>query len=156
MTAGPNLSTIVGDLTETDNPRLGYHFGAFAEIPISKRFSFNPEVLYSSIGTTSNINEDFGGVYVDPNGGIISFKSAQRSNYLTIPLSMKFHFTPNFGLEFGPQVAFLVNSVSKLKEYEGFEPEEERYSSPGDFRLDYGATLGVAFNLNEPMSLRLR
>ncbi len=157
VVAGPNVSSVMGDLTESNNPRLGYHFGVFAEVLLSNKLSFKPELSYSSIGYI--LDTDFRTRFPfseNPGDGEISFTSAERSNYLAVPLALRINFTQLFGLEVGPQASFLINSVSKLKKSEGFENQDDRNSYSGDFRLDYGAVLGIGFNLNDRFSLRLR
>ena len=153
---GPNLSIVSGDLTENYNPRLGYHFGGFAEIEFSDKFSFQPEILYNSMGFILDSSIESFQNFGEPGGDEISFKSAQRSNFLSIPLALKLRFNSRLALEFGPQGSFLLNSVSKLKEAQGFESNGDRNSVSGDFKFDYGAVLGFGYSLNNKMSLQLR
>ncbi len=143
---GPNLSTVTGDLTENYNPRIGYHFGGFTEIKVFNKLSFKPEIIYNSMGYILNSSIENFESFDEPNMGDMSFKSAQRSNYLSVPMALKLNFSSRFGLEFGPQASFLLNSVSKLKSYQGFESTNDRNSYPGDFKLDYGAVLGICFS----------
>lgn len=136
---------------------MGYHFGGFVKIPFRSNFSFNPELLYSSIGYTYDyFSQNFDSFDPDPSGGEISFKSVDRFNYLTIPLNLRMNFSDRFGIDFGPQVSFLLNTVSKLKESTGINEENNRRTYPGNFKADYGANIGFTFSLNEKINIQLR
>lgn len=152
---GMNLSTISGNVGEEIKPRLAYHFGGFAAIPLSDSFSLNPELLYSSIGHTFNFaTEAFIGA--DPSSNF-SFKTAERANYLALPINFRYSFTKKFGLDFGPQIGFLLNRVNKIKEASSVDPifvENRRFS--GNFRPDYGLNLGVTFSPSEKINVQLR
>lgn len=154
--AGLNLSTIAGDVPESFNPRFAYHFGGFANFSLSDSFSINPELLYFSIGNTYDFSfSDFRNFDFDP---IInqSFKSVQRDNFIAIPINFRYNFTDRFGLDFGPQVSFLLNSVSKLKESTNLENLNDKTSNSGNFRPDYGANIGFTFSLNDKINFQLR
>jgi len=153
--AGPNLSNVSGYLSETTNPRLGYHFGFFSEISFTDKFSVNPELYYNSIGYVFEFSENNRNVF-NPEQQDLYFKTAQRLNYLTVPITLKFYINQKFSLEAGPQTSFLINAVSKLKEASDMNGVENRYSSSGDFRLDFGATLGIGYNLTDRTMLQLR
>lgn len=49
---GLNRSEVIGDFREGYKSRLSFHLGVFAEMPLKGRFSFHPELLYSSQGFT--------------------------------------------------------------------------------------------------------
>jgi hypothetical protein len=153
--AGLNISTIAGDVPESYNPRLAYHFGGFANIPISESISLNPELLYFSIGNTFDYSiENFDAL--DPNINT-SFKTAQRANFLAVPVNFRYNFTDRFGLDFGPQVSFLLNTFDKIKEATSVDPifvEDRRLS--GNFRPDYGVNLGLTFSPNDKINVQLR
>lgn len=151
--AGLNLSTITG-LGEDYNPRLAYHFGGFAKIPLTDKLSLNPELLYLSIGTTFNFNENqFNGL--DPLTSGLSFRSVTRDNFLAVPINFRYNFTNRFGLDFGPQINFLFNSVNKVKDL-NTDSELTGSKVSGNFRPDYGASLGLTFSMSEKINLQLR
>jgi len=153
--AGLNVSTITGDFGGTLNPRLAYHFGGFASIPLSDGFSLNPEVLYFSIGTTFNYSEDRF-FTSDPFFTDRSFKSVNRANFLAVPVNFRYNFTSKFGMDFGPQISFLINSVGKIKQSNNLDEVPEKSVVSGNFQPDYGANLGLTFTLNNKMNIQLR
>jgi len=148
------MSDVTGEFPS--NPRLAYHFGFFSEIPMSNNFSFNPEILYFSIGSTFDFNIQNYNVQADPLYLNSSYNSVDRANFLSVPLNLRYKFTNRFGLDFGPQISFLLNSVSKIKESSGFEDQPTRIARSGNFRLEYGANLGLSFILNDKVNLQLR
>lgn len=90
--AGANFASLNGDGAD----ELGldgltsFHFGAVAEIGISDKFAFQPELLYSAQG-----------------GSVADIEF--NLDYITVPLLAKFKVGSGFAIEAGPQVGFLVN-----------------------------------------------
>ncbi len=81
---GLNFAYISGDNTDDIDPITDFNFGLLAEIPISEKISFQPELLYSGQG------------------------SSVALNYLNIPLMGKYYLTKGLSLEAGPQIGFLL------------------------------------------------
>ncbi len=148
LKGGFNYSTIVGDLTQGINPRLSGHFGGFAEIRYSDHFALQPELLYSSQGF--QFNTDLAVIEGDPFGDGNDFKTAVQLNYITIPILASFSFNERFAIQFGPQFGFLVNEVTKLKNFEGVDEDaiDDKQTVDGRFQLDYGVAAGVRYELN--------
>ncbi|HET7361488.1 MAG TPA: porin family protein [Salinimicrobium sp.] len=98
---GVNFSNFAGDgfasFDEDSNARTAYHLGLVAEIPLSERFSIQPEVLYSAQG--------FDIVQIE-NGNDIEF----QLDYITIPVMAKLYIVEGLNIHAGPQFGFLVNS----------------------------------------------
>jgi len=114
-------------------------------------------LLYSSIGYTYDFySQNFDSFNPDPTLGEVSFKSVERFNYLTIPLNIRINFNNHFGFDFGPQTGFLLNTVGKLKESTGINEENSRRTNPGNFKVDYGANIGLTFLPNEKINIQLR
>lgn len=87
--AGVNFASLNGDGADGLDGITNIHFGAVAEIGISDKFAFQPELLYSAQGASvSDIDINL--------------------NYLTVPLLAKFKISEGFSIEAGPQVGFLV------------------------------------------------
>ncbi len=97
---GVNFSTFSqGESNVWNDPsgRTSFHLGLLAEIPISERFSIQPEVLYSGQGfdISNRTNEDD-----------IEF----QLDYINVPVIAKVYIFEGLALEAGPQVGFLVKS----------------------------------------------
>lgn len=122
--AGVNFANLVGD-SEDAKMRTSYHLGIVAEIPISEKFSFGPEVLYSSQG--AKFTED-------------GIEGSFKLDYVQVPLMLKYYAGPGFSLEAGPQIGFLASSEV---EAEGVSVDTEDYFSSTDFGVNFG--LGYKF-----------
>lgn len=96
---GVNFSTFSGDGFSDFNDesaRTAYHLGLLAEVPVSDRFSVQPEVLYSAQGFDIIRREDKADI-------------KHQLDYVNIPVLAKFYLTDGFSLEAGPQLGFVVN-----------------------------------------------
>jgi len=155
--AGPNYSSIVGDLTEGLKFRFSGHAGVFVEIDLSYKLKFQPELVYSSQGF--QFSTDLASIQTgNPVGGENDFRNNVQLNYLTVPLIMKFALNETFDFEVGPQVGFLLNQVSIIKNLDEIDGTDlaRRTSISGDFQLDYGAGLGVGIKLSDQFSISPR
>lgn len=151
---GLNYSTIIGDQTEGINPRLSGHLGVFAEIRFTDRFAFQPELVYSSQGFQFNTD-----LFVidrqDPTIDGADFKTAVQLNYLIVPILANFSILERLSIQVGPQFGFLLNQVTKLKNFDGIDTDalDDRQSVNGRFQLDYGVAAGVAYTLTDQFAL---
>ena len=135
----PNPGNLVSGLT-------AFHAGVFAEVPLTARVSFQPELLYSQQGF-SIVN----GI------GKVTF------NYLSLPLLGKLHLTDNISLVAGPQVSYLANSRVGLNRlislpYRGaFQPVDVSGVAGADINLGplvVGGRYNLGFNnLNKNFGL---
>lgn len=142
---GINRSSVIGDLSIDYNGRISFHAGVFAEIPLKGKFSFHPELLYSSQGFTFSV-EEFRFDSLDPSVSNDSRAWTAR-DFLTIPLITRFNFTEKFSVELGPQIGFLIKSYG--------EALGDRGSFSGNFQFDIGPTLGVGYDVDK-FKLQLR
>lgn len=129
---GVNFSTFSGngfsDFND-ENARTAYHLGLLAEIPVSDRFSIQPEVLYSAQGFDIVRRED-------------SRDIEHQLDYINVPVLAKFYLTDGFSLEAGPQVGFVVNEkISDGKNDIDFFDEDRT-----DIDLSLG--MGAAYKFN--------
>lgn len=155
--AGLNYSSIVGDLTQGIKFRFSGHAGVFLEIEYSDKFSFQPELLYSSQGFQFSSD-----LLTIQNGGNISnqndFRTNVQFNYLVVPIVAKFALNDRLRLAFGPQIGFLLNQVTKIKNLDQRDDTipNDRTSIAGDFQLDYGAVAGLDYKINDVFSVEPR
>ncbi|HET8753864.1 MAG TPA: porin family protein [Salinimicrobium sp.] len=100
---GVNFSNISGDGFSTNNfeeganARTAFHLGLVAEVPLSERFSIQPEVLYSAQG--------FDLVQIDDNKDV-----EFQMDYITVPVLAKLYVVDGLSISAGPQFGFLVDS----------------------------------------------
>lgn len=129
---GINSSTFRGDgFGDFDNPssRTSFNLGLLAEIPISDKFSVQPEVLYSGQGYDIASRNDANDV-------------EYQLDYINVPVLAKFYLVEGLSLEAGPQIGFLVNSEidSNPSQDSGDVPLNEDQFNKVDLSLGLGAS----------------
>ena len=107
--AGANIIKIDGKSFD-DEFRYGYHLGGFAEIRLSNKFIFQPEVLFNQF--TTSVDSSFENVY---HNAFNSSQSDKKMNYLSIPLLLNYKLIGSFlTLQAGPQFSVLMNKDKNL------------------------------------------
>ncbi|WP_456441474.1 porin family protein [Psychroserpens sp.] len=123
---GLNFASISGDDIPESGIITDFHFGVMAELPISDKFSFQPELLYSGQGYA--IDRD-----------IINL------NYINVPLMAKYYLTKRLSVEAGPQIGFLISAKN-----ESVDIKDQVKS------FDFGANLGVSYKLDSGLNFGAR
>ncbi|WP_413998358.1 porin family protein [Flavobacterium sp. W1B] len=123
---GLNFASISGDNTENVDLVTAFNFGVLAEIPISEKFSFQPELMYSGQGYS--FNDD-----------------TIALNYLNIPLMGKYYLTKGFSLEAGPQIGFLMSAKNDKTDI------KDSFST-----VDFGVNFGLGYKLNNGLNFGAR
>lgn len=118
-----NLSNSNGDM------KTAFHVGVLAEVFINEKFSVQPELLYSSQGTS--LKEEF-------LGGSIDVKT--NLDYINIPIMAKYYLMDGLSVQAGPQVGFLVKAEGKS----GGETQDIKDSFQS---VDFGINLGAGYEL---------
>jgi hypothetical protein len=129
---GLNLANFSGDI-EDGSTLAGLNIGVFAEIKLSDKFVFQPEVLFSGQGADSN-------------------EGSFNLNYINVPLMMKYYVADKFNFEAGPQIGFLTSAKIKM---DGVSIDSKRLFTSTDFGINFGAgydftqkfSAGVRYNL---------
>jgi hypothetical protein len=130
--AGVNLSTFrtAVDYSNYDaNLKLGGVFGAFVDIPLSRKFSLQPEFLYSQMGAKAF--DDLWG------------HKTLYYNYFSIPILVKFKVFNKWNLVGGPQLDNLI----RAREKDYLNHKSTLTSVIKDF--DFAVTLGVETSLSK-------
>ena len=116
---GLNSSTISGDDLGDLDSRTSFNAGLVAEIPLTERLSFQPEVLYSGQGfDVREIDQDN---IVDTDENI-----EYQLDYIQVPLFLKAYIVKGLSVEAGPQFGF------KIHEEFDYQPN----SDGGDIEID--------------------
>ena len=140
--AGVNLASINGDETDDFDMRTSFHVGAVVEIPLSDKFSVQPELLYSSQGAESKFSEDD-----------FTFEEKLKLDYLNIPIMMKYYVIEGLSLEAGPQIGILLAAKAEF-EVEGESEEEDIKEFMKDF--DFGLNFGAGYQLENGLNFSAR
>jgi len=129
--AGVNYTSLNG---YTGDSRINFHAGVFTEIPLNKKWTIQPELLYSGEGQHYLLAPED----ESATGG----EGTITLSYASLPVMLRFSPCQRFYLEAGPQMAVLVTAHSKGMGTDGMNVK--RSFTNGQFGLNLGA--GFFFN----------
>ncbi|WP_159476814.1 porin family protein [Dyadobacter sp. 3J3] len=127
--AGVNISNYSGGNINSD-AKVGYHFGGLLNFGFGSIFSIQPEVLFSTQGAK-----------VESAGSKKDFKT----NYLNIPVMLKFRIANGFYIEGGPQAGFKLSESI---------PDQTINNFAKNLDLSVGAGLGYQSDAGLGIGLR--
>lgn len=148
--AGLNISTLTFDESELKSSnKPGFTAGAMAEIPLTKKFSVQPELLFSQQGTKTSFS--------DPDVTNSVYKGTIELNYLNIPVMLKYYLVEGLSLQAGPQIGILLKAKNKYQDnFLGYENHEsldlKKYSSG----IDTSVNLGLGYQFKDKFYTDLR
>ena len=153
--AGVNFANLSVDSDgASPQSRTGFHIGGLVEIPVSEKFSVQPELLYSAQGAKSkeSVVDDFYGNY--------TAETTLKMDYISLPVMAKYYVANGLALEAGPQFNFLVsakgeyevkmNGMSQSGEIDMKEQLKKFDIGLGfgaSYTLDMGLLIGARYNL---------
>jgi hypothetical protein len=139
--AGLNLSSLDGDYISS-NPKAGINGGIFGNIPISSKFSIQPEILYSGLFNNYNTHR------VENNNLIID-ETKQSQHYLSLPVFLQYSRGSRFFVEVGTQASVLIHSK--------YEYKSESIDNTKDLRsIDFGLGIGAGYYFMPSLGVTLR
>lgn len=133
--AGLNLATITGDGTDELSTRTSFHVGALVEIPISDKFAFQPELLFSNQGAKFEFN-----------GATFTDESTIKLSYLNLPLMAKFYVAEGFSIQAGPQIGLLLSAKDEGEDSIDGEYEDDIKDELKG--IDFGLNFGLGYQLD--------
>ncbi|KOS08056.1 hypothetical protein AM493_19880 [Flavobacterium akiainvivens] len=123
---GLNFASVSGDNTEGIDGVTSFNFGVLSEIPISEKFSFQPELMYSGQGYSFSDN-------------------TIALSYLNIPLMGKYYVTKGLSVEAGPQIGFLFSAKNDDTDV------KDSFKT-----LDFGVNFGLGYKFNNGLNFGAR
>lgn len=138
---GVNFTNVTSDGFEDNNSRTGYHIGLLAEIPVSDRFSIQPEALYSTQGTEATrvfAGDRYTGEY--------------QLDYIQVPVLAKVYLIDGLALEVGPSFNFLAN---EKYDFDSSALDAE-FDSDVASSFEFGGALGASYKFNNGFFLGAR
>ncbi|WP_225035750.1 porin family protein [Winogradskyella sp. SM1960] len=115
---GVNFSKLTGDDFEDVDARTSFNVGLIAELPLSERISFQPELFYSGQGFDIVQSEDR---IFDTSEDV-----EYQLDYIQVPLLLKAYLIKGLSVEVGPQFGFKIHE----------EFDSEPNSDGGDVEID--------------------
>lgn len=136
---GVNFANLGGDIDDADS-RTGFHIGALVEIPVTERFSVQPEVLYSAQGAKyEESGTELGVDYL--------FRTDLKLDYIQVPVMAKFYVAEGFAIEAGPQIGFLASSKAESESTIGGVTVKDEGDIEDISSIDFGLGAGVSYRL---------
>jgi opacity protein-like surface antigen len=109
--AGGNAASFNDQDVSLNNQKLGFHAGVLVNIPLSKKFALQPEVLYNQLGAKSVISSS------EVTTGATTVKTREdvssTLNYISVPLMLQMRPTEKFYIEAGPEFSYFINGKDK-------------------------------------------
>ena len=127
--------------------QLNYQAGLVMEYKFTDKFAIAPEVVFAAQGGKDNA------YLVDVGDMTIKKDMTFHTNYINVPVMMKFYTSPNFSIDFGPQVGFNVYSKYSLDDVDDFKAVDIKDSTKG---VDFGLGLGGTYNLTDNAFIQAR
>jgi hypothetical protein len=137
---GVNLTNLyVDDDVSDENMKVGFNAGFFAKLPVTRGFSIQPELLYSSKGAKETYDNFIMG------DGEYRF----NLNYIELPVLAVFNLSKNFNLHVGPYVSYLAGvNIKDLNKDEGTIDEVAELDADNFNRFDYGLAGGLGIDIS--------
>ena len=150
LRGGLNFANFGGDDVSGIDSRTSFQFGAIAEFPLSEKFSFQPELLYSGQGAESEESFFSGGTNVTE-------KATLKFDYLSLPIFAKYYIVDNLSFEAGPQVAFLLNAEGDVESTDGNNTVSDSVDVSDEIKdLDFGLNFGFGYKLDNGLNFSAR
>lgn len=136
--AGVNLSNMYVDEVSDENMKVGLNAGVFAKLPVTRGFSIQPELLYSSKGAKETYHNFIMGE------GEYRF----NLNYVELPVLAVFNLAKNFNLHVGPYVSYLAGVNIKDMKDNGTIHDVANLDAEDFNRFDYGLAGGLGIDIS--------
>ncbi|MBO9584275.1 MAG: PorT family protein [Flavobacterium sp.] len=136
---GVNISSLTFDESELNSSaKYGFTAGLMAEIPLAKKLSIQPEILYSQQGVKMTFS--------DPEVTNSNYRSTISLNYLNIPVMLKYYVANGLSLQAGPQIGILLKANNKSQDnFLGYENHENYNLSEYSNGVDTSINLGLGY-----------
>lgn len=127
-----------------------YEAGVLMEYKFTDKFAISPEVLFASQGGKFSSETSVLGVTLK---GDLTY----NTNYINVPVMLKYYVAPSFSIDFGPQVGFNVYSKATGKaSVAGVSDSETVDLKDGTNTVDFGLGLGATYSVTDNLFLQAR
>ena len=123
--------------------KVGLHFGLFTKIPVNDFLAFQPELLYTNVGSKVS----YGGSGLESLLGISEGEVRFNLNYIQLPLALAVNLGP-LNIHAGPYVSYLVSANVKNLKTSDLTTTNTIELNKDDFNtIDYGLLAGIGFDV---------
>lgn len=144
---GLNVSSISDEGFSESNSKTGFYAGVFMNAPIAESFSIQPEVLYNNLGAKYTTNL----------GPLGTYEDKLSLDYISVPVMLQYNVVPQFYLEAGPELGFLVNAKSDRTYTGDIEANDTQQLDTDDFnKFNFGLGIGAGFNITQNFGVNAR
>lgn len=162
--AGGNSSYFSTQQLNIKNQKLGFNAGVFVNIPLSKDFALQPEVLYNQIGAKSVLNS----TDLETATGSIKTQTdySTTMSYISVPVMLQMRPSKNFYVEAGPEFSYFINGQNKgtntVTTTSGTVTTTQVSSTSQDINKDdvnkfnLGLGLGLGYNFTPHLGINAR
>ncbi|HEY8894328.1 MAG TPA: porin family protein [Niastella sp.] len=135
---GVNLTNMFVDDVSDENMKVGFNAGFFAKLPVTRGFSIQPELLYTSKGAKEKYNN------------IIQGEGEYRFNlnYIELPVLAVINVAKNFNIHAGPYVSYLAAANIKNLHEDHSQDEIAELDADNFNRFDYGLVGGLGIDIS--------
>lgn len=140
-------ANVTGESVPSMSSVANLHIGGFAEFNISKKVSFQPELLYSMQGSKFS-------QAIALNQTVYNTNNTFKLSYINIPLMVKYYPQEKFYFEAGPQIGFLTSAKLEVEVSNygtNTQDAKELFES-----LDFGLNFGLGYNFTKRITSNLR
>ena len=126
--------------------QLNYQAGLMMEYKFNPHFAIAPEVVFAAQGGKVTRTVD-----------LVKSDCTYHTNYINVPVMLKYYVSPAFSIDFGPQVGFNVYSKMTAKGKAG--NAEAKWTDDlknGTKSVDFGLGLGGTYNLTDNAFVQAR
>ncbi|MBQ3364950.1 MAG: PorT family protein [Muribaculaceae bacterium] len=132
-----------------------YQVGLMMEYKFTPKFAIAPEVVFAAQG--GKASEDFDDDDIPGIPGTVKANGTFHTNYINVPVMLKFYATPNFSIDLGPQVGFNVyNKMTASGKIASIEAKETIDLKDITKTVDFGVGLGATYNLTNNAFVQAR
>ena len=123
---------------------LNYQAGLLMEYKFHPHFGISPEVVFAAQGGQEKADD------ASDVGGFIRSDKHYHTNYINVPMMLKYYPAQDFSIDFGPQVGFNVYSKYTKGKHEA------TYYKDMTKAVDFGLGLGCTYDLDKNVFMQVR
>ena len=143
--------------------QLNYQAGLMMEYKFTDKFAIAPEVVFAAQGGKykmkdlvengeNSTEQEIEGILSAPrkSNALDDIKNTFTTNYINIPVMLKYYVAPSFSIDFGPQLGINVYSKQKTGDMKPVDIKKVTKD------IDFGLGLGGSYNLTEKAFVQAR